>query len=439
MLFYLFSLYFVFLHVKYLRCNKNIKELNYFVGKDINIFFSAYPHFRLAMRRENTDQQFVVSSKHLDNGVFFLDPNAWINKNDEGYEITVGNIKMCSRDNEVVVCNRSGNSVWNINRKGFGYTISQNGKCLSKLEGTALRMQPCTETNDQLMDFKLIIDFLCNKDNKPKKEEGGDILADRLKELISLAKSLSGLGSIYKNDKTLDLLLKLLGDKQNSGIKHLSSDLEIEPGLIDLENSTGYLLKNDENFKHTVIDLFAHRDENNDNKKNTKKDKNKEETARNNSDTGKTRPLSSNLESIQNKPFKNLETEQKNAENNLSKIKKFISKVRNAYKEKYTILNTDYDSLKNKNTVNPRKKSNEIQVHFHKPGSSPNLKFKKSRNNDTHKSVETKEEEKKNNRNDDTHKSVEINEEEKNKITKGKNQFDKILKKHKRLSLNIFK
>ena len=144
-----------------------LNVLDDFVGKKINIFLTSAPNLQLSLSGDNL----IAISKYLSRKKYNYDDTAKISKNGKKYEIEIGNEKICIKDYKLVKC-ESNSETFSIKEKQFGFTISKKGKCFTKSEGTEVRLENCTYTNDQIFNFKKIstLDCLENKIKVPKKE-----------------------------------------------------------------------------------------------------------------------------------------------------------------------------------------------------------------------------------------------------------------------------
>lgn len=126
-------------------------ELEDFVEKDIKIFFSSFPTFILGLDENNG-----ILTSHTR----YINPNKYkfvtrsrLVKSGNKYSISFGDSNICKDGNSVTRCKEERG--WEFDRKPFGYTISTDGKCITKGYDDAVEMKPCVNTDDQIFGFKL--------------------------------------------------------------------------------------------------------------------------------------------------------------------------------------------------------------------------------------------------------------------------------------------
>ncbi|KAL0265829.1 UNVERIFIED_CONTAM: hypothetical protein PYX00_011547 [Menopon gallinae] len=132
--------------------SEKINEITYFLDKEIHILFSAYMHMQLAEKTESGEIGGV--NRLVDAKEFKYDDRVVITKNGSGYEIKIGSSKICRNRTDVVKC-QDGNTVWNIERKTFGFNIAQDGLCITQIDKDTLKLRRCTGSDDQLFTFKI--------------------------------------------------------------------------------------------------------------------------------------------------------------------------------------------------------------------------------------------------------------------------------------------
>ncbi|TBU01430.1 hypothetical protein CWI37_0711p0020 [Hamiltosporidium tvaerminnensis] len=138
-------------------CIKHIytSELEYFLNTDIKIMFSAYEHFHLALKTADSSKYpFIGISRHLNAKEYNFDDRARITKNSDRYEISIGEEMLCKEKKTIIKCGETGNSAWSIDKRDFGYTISQDKMCITKKDSDEIILSKCSDTEDQLFDFK---------------------------------------------------------------------------------------------------------------------------------------------------------------------------------------------------------------------------------------------------------------------------------------------
>ncbi|KAM0685212.1 hypothetical protein COBT_003579 [Conglomerata obtusa] len=138
--------------------DSRMEILSQFAGTDIKIFFAAYSHYHLALKKgvNSNDSPFVGISKYANVQENDYDDMAKINVNGEGFDITIGRHMMCGQNGKKLMkCKKEDSDTsWLITPASFGYLIEKNKKCITKGEAEALLIKKCTGDDDQLFDFK---------------------------------------------------------------------------------------------------------------------------------------------------------------------------------------------------------------------------------------------------------------------------------------------
>ncbi|KAI5168541.1 hypothetical protein PAEPH01_0222 [Pancytospora epiphaga] len=124
-------------------------ELDKFVDKEIRVFVSGANHIFLGM--DTKSYKLTARSKFYDLRNFAT--VAKIIPDSAYFRIRFYSKPICVEDDEIIKCD-TGTS-WTINSKTFGYTIGDGSKCITLADRSTIRMMPCTETEDQIFDFKL--------------------------------------------------------------------------------------------------------------------------------------------------------------------------------------------------------------------------------------------------------------------------------------------
>lgn len=127
-------------------------DLDDFIEKDIRIFFSHSNHIFLGL---DVDSSKVVPRSKYSSLKSFVSA-AQIIPNEEKHRIQFDSHPICADKSEVIKCSISTN--WIIKKSLFGFTISDGSKCIPIVENDAVKMMPCLELNDQIVDFKLTSD-----------------------------------------------------------------------------------------------------------------------------------------------------------------------------------------------------------------------------------------------------------------------------------------
>lgn len=144
-----------------------IPDLEYFTGKDIRIYLSTANHIFLA--KDTLDGHILPRSKYSD-----LDDIVTafrLHKDGQEYRLLSGEDVLCAELGTVGKCERT--KTWTIVPKTIGYTIAQDGKCITMVSRTRIGVSRCTDSEDQLFDFKFVgEDQACEEERnaKPKQE-----------------------------------------------------------------------------------------------------------------------------------------------------------------------------------------------------------------------------------------------------------------------------
>lgn len=125
-------------------------ELDEFVEKDIKVFFASFPTFNLGLDDENG--MLVSRSKYVNPSKWRFITRARLVRSGNGYVLIFGESNVCKDGNSAVRCNDE--RPWSVDRKPFGYTISTDGKCITKGPEALVELKPCVNTDDQVLDFK---------------------------------------------------------------------------------------------------------------------------------------------------------------------------------------------------------------------------------------------------------------------------------------------
>lgn len=144
-----------------------IQDLEYFTGKDIRIYLSAANHIFLA--KDTMDGHILPKSKYSDLDSIFTAFK--LHKDGQEYRLFAGEEMLCAEFGTLGRCENA--KAWKIVAKTLGYTISQGGLCITITSRTRIGVIQCTDSDDQLFDFKLADeDQTCGeeKHKEPKQE-----------------------------------------------------------------------------------------------------------------------------------------------------------------------------------------------------------------------------------------------------------------------------
>ncbi|KAF7677998.1 hypothetical protein TCON_2618 [Astathelohania contejeani] len=230
----------IFIHLIYILSSD--KELQFFLNQDIKIFFSVFENYHLSKKigENNTNGEFCGMYRHLNPNEFGFDDRARISPNGNGYEITIGGDRICTENKRIEKCKEGGKSIWNIERRGFGYTISQDDKCITQASHEVLSMKKCTDSEDQLFDFKRIIETKkctndsCNKNDSLQNRNEDDIKikcpssSDNSESSSSEESSFSDVSEVIKKHVPTHLPRKILiiKPKSKETRKHASGHIK---------------------------------------------------------------------------------------------------------------------------------------------------------------------------------------------------------------------
>lgn len=152
-------------------------DIDYFIDKEIRIFFSTANHVFFGLN----DKQLTARSKYYDLRGFST--VAKIIPDSSYYRIRFKTDPICAIADDVKTCEMG--TSWTINQKVFGYTIGDGSRCITLVERSVLKMMPCTESNDQIVDFKLKSeDQDCGQDGEFKGKENDDKHKDPRREIL---------------------------------------------------------------------------------------------------------------------------------------------------------------------------------------------------------------------------------------------------------------
>lgn len=165
-------------------------HINFRLGEDLSAFgndiftFYNYPFF-------TSENKYVGTSK--------------IEKYDDQYKIKIGSYYLCSYDGELQKCENN-DFFWSITPKIFGYTISNNKRCLTI--DKKLKLDDCKDSKNQEFVFELrplVLDCLDSLTSLIEKSYTDD--EERNKKLIEDAIKVHNLDV---TDDVLDTIMKKL-------------------------------------------------------------------------------------------------------------------------------------------------------------------------------------------------------------------------------------
>lgn len=125
-------------------------DLDDFVEKDIRVFFSSFPTFTLGL--DEGSGVLVAHSKYINPSKHRFITKARLVKSGNKHVMIFGEDNVCKDGNSVIKCKDE--RPWELDRKPFGYTISMDGKCITKGPDATIELKTCVNTDDQVVDFK---------------------------------------------------------------------------------------------------------------------------------------------------------------------------------------------------------------------------------------------------------------------------------------------
>lgn len=140
-----------------------LAELEHFTGKDIRIFSATANHIYLV--KDTKDGHIMPKSKfsNLD-GIF---SSFKILNDGQEYRLFSGDEMLCAALGTVSKCENTG--TWVLTPMAMGFTLSQGGKCITIASRTRIGVTQCTDSDDQVFDFKLANeDESCGEEKKPE-------------------------------------------------------------------------------------------------------------------------------------------------------------------------------------------------------------------------------------------------------------------------------
>ncbi len=126
-------------------------NINDFLEKEIKIFSINANHIFIGL----SNSEILVAKSKYEYAKNF-ESNAWIYFDEDNFRIQFDKNPICYNRTQIVKCLDS--SRWKINKKIFGYTIGDGINCMTINNNTEVEMKICTQSNNQLFDFKLSSD-----------------------------------------------------------------------------------------------------------------------------------------------------------------------------------------------------------------------------------------------------------------------------------------
>lgn len=124
-------------------------DLDKFIDKEIRVFFASANHVFLGLDMKTS--RLTARSKYYDLDGFST--VARLIPDSSYFRLRFRSNPVCVEGDEIRKCDVGTN--WTVHSEVFGYTISDGSKCLTLAERSVVKMMPCTESEDQVVDFKL--------------------------------------------------------------------------------------------------------------------------------------------------------------------------------------------------------------------------------------------------------------------------------------------
>jgi len=143
----------------------SMKNITHFLDRDIRIFVSTANHIFLA--KNTASNRIIPKSKFgdLDNIYSIFK----ITKTGNEFRLFSGEDRICSIEGDIKKCNMP--KTWTIKNVNLGYTFAEGNNCLTVNSYDTLGMTTCTNSDDQIFDFKGADDDQDCDDNEMKKKK----------------------------------------------------------------------------------------------------------------------------------------------------------------------------------------------------------------------------------------------------------------------------
>lgn len=145
----------ILVYLVYLVNGAGDDELDDFINKPVKIYFAGYGSTFLGLNTKT--HNLVARNKYTDFVKHNFDPISKIIKDGNQYELYFSGSRVCESGSIISQCDKSG--AWKITRVNFGYTIGKGSKCITKDREDTVRMKRCSETDDQIYNFKTVSDL----------------------------------------------------------------------------------------------------------------------------------------------------------------------------------------------------------------------------------------------------------------------------------------
>lgn len=128
--------------------------------RNLRMFFTGYPHIYVGL--EEKKKQILAMSKYMIPPEIKLNTSVKLTPSGNKFFIDIGNKKICRSAENVKVCENG--QPWVFSPLSFGYSVSIDNKCMTKLDDDEIKLKTCTNTDDQIFSVKLAnLDDSCGK------------------------------------------------------------------------------------------------------------------------------------------------------------------------------------------------------------------------------------------------------------------------------------
>lgn len=167
-----------------------ISELEYFTGKRIYINMADSLMQRLAYSKGNDTFMFV--NPNLDQRIFSYNDISELIKNQDRYELVIGERRACVKDDRLVKCEHGAPTLFSLSKNKNGYSISYDKTegeatdklCMTRESDNAVNFRKCTDTKDQGFSFQPVSALECIVNDNVMRGEMVDV-PDMARRVVS--------------------------------------------------------------------------------------------------------------------------------------------------------------------------------------------------------------------------------------------------------------
>ncbi|KAI4291035.1 hypothetical protein PAPHI01_0309 [Pancytospora philotis] len=127
-------------------------DLDRFIDRDVRVFFASANHVFVGL--DTASNRLAARSKYYAlagfNALVKLVPSG------DSYRMLAKRKPLCVNGDGIAPC--SSGSDWTVREQPFGYTIGDGVRCLTLSGRAVITMAACTDSEDQLVDFRLAED-----------------------------------------------------------------------------------------------------------------------------------------------------------------------------------------------------------------------------------------------------------------------------------------